>query len=126
MRDLGRRENAFRRAAAIAGCLVLLMAIVFPAKPPHLDTTNDQIVAESMDVMTWGMWDAEREQLQEECEELAALMRRKNRPQDPLPVKKPGDMSQAERFKPLDGMTLAQIRFKLKAERREQIKTTAK
>jgi hypothetical protein len=34
-------------------------------------------------------------------------------------------MSQAERFKPLDGMTLAQIRFNLKAERREQMKTKA-
>jgi hypothetical protein len=78
-----------------------------------------------MDVMTRGMWDAEREQLQEECEELAALMRRKNTPKDGLPVKKPGDMSQAERFKPLDGMTLAQIRFKLDAERREQMKTKA-
>jgi hypothetical protein len=49
----------------------------------------------------------------------------KNTPKDGMPVKKPGDMSQAERFKPLDGMTVAQIRFNLKAERWEQIKTTA-
>jgi hypothetical protein len=102
------------------------MAVVFPAKPPHVDATNDHTVAESMEVMTRGMWDAEREQFQEDCQDLAALMWHKNTPKDGMPVKKPGDMSQAERFKPLDGMTVAKIRFNLKAERREQIKTTAK